>query len=124
MPAVWADPGRVEQVLLYLLDNALRHTPAGGNVTFYTVDRSRARGRSGRGLGLAMVRSIVAAHGGEVGVESAPGQGSTFWFTLPVWDGASVSGNGAPRPGHGAEGAGGAAAGPEAKEGGPSHGGL
>jgi signal transduction histidine kinase len=50
---------------------------------FYRVDRART-GRSGSGLGLAIVKEIVEAHGGEVGVESTMGQGSRFWFTLPV----------------------------------------
>jgi signal transduction histidine kinase len=36
------------------------------------------------GLGLHLSRTIIVRHGGEVGVESAPGEGATFWFTLPV----------------------------------------
>jgi signal transduction histidine kinase len=40
--------------------------------------------RAGAGLGLPIVRGIVEAHGGRVGVDSVPGAGATFWFTLPV----------------------------------------
>lgn len=42
------------------------------------------RGSSGAGLGLAIVKSIVTAHGGQVGLESRPGTGARFWFTLPL----------------------------------------
>jgi PAS domain S-box-containing protein len=43
--------------------------------------------RTGLGLGLAIVRAIIEQHHGQVGVESAPGRGSTFWFTVPLDDG-------------------------------------
>ncbi len=51
---------------------------------FYQVDRSLSRGVGGCGLGLSIVRFIVAAHGGAVSVASQPGQGSTFTVTLPI----------------------------------------
>ena len=53
---------------------------------FYRVDISRSRSTGGAGLGLPIVRQLVAAHGGRVWAESAVGAGSTFSFTLPAWD--------------------------------------
>jgi two-component system OmpR family sensor kinase/two-component system sensor histidine kinase BaeS len=52
---------------------------------FYRVEqgRTRATDGSGSGLGLAVARSLVEAHGGQIGVESPPGLGAAFWFTLP-----------------------------------------
>jgi signal transduction histidine kinase len=51
---------------------------------FYRADASRARATGGTGLGLAIVKQMVQAHGGRVGVESHPGQGACFTFTLPL----------------------------------------
>jgi signal transduction histidine kinase len=109
-----ADPARVEQILLILLDNALRHTPAGGRVEVavgredgqatvavrdtgegippesqaFVFDRFY-RGdasREGRsaGLGLAIARGLAAAHQGSIDLESAVGEGSTFTLRLPA----------------------------------------
>jgi two-component system phosphate regulon sensor histidine kinase PhoR len=51
---------------------------------FYRVDRARSREMGGTGLGLAIVKHLARAHGGEVRVESTPGEGSTFVIELPV----------------------------------------
>jgi signal transduction histidine kinase len=51
---------------------------------FYRADKSRSRQGGGAGLGLAIVRQLVAAHGGEVSVDSQPGEGATFTVRLPV----------------------------------------
>lgn len=51
---------------------------------FWRADRGRARAQGGTGLGLAIARQLVLSHGGSMGVESEPGKGACFWFTLPV----------------------------------------
>jgi signal transduction histidine kinase len=110
------DPERLALVLSNLVGNALRHTPPGGAVVLSASGRGAAvrfevtdtgegiprealprvferfysapgERKGSIGLGLYLVREIVQAHGGEVGVVSEPGKGSTFWFTLPVASG-------------------------------------
>jgi two-component system phosphate regulon sensor histidine kinase PhoR len=51
---------------------------------FYRVDKARSRELGGTGLGLSIVKHFVAALGGKVSVESAPGKGSTFRVRLPL----------------------------------------
>ena len=51
---------------------------------FWRGEKSRAREKGGSGLGLAIARQWVEAMGGRIGVESRPGEGSAFWFSLPV----------------------------------------
>ena len=65
-------PGIPPEALPYVFDR------------FYRADRSRARRTGGSGLGLAICKALVEMHGGSITVESQPGQGATFAFTLPV----------------------------------------
>ena len=51
---------------------------------FYRAERSRSRSSGGTGLGLAIARALTDAHGGEIGLESSPGHGTSVWFALPL----------------------------------------
>ncbi len=110
------DAGLIVQVLVNLLNNAVKYTPEGARITvgirrkdgmaliwvaddgqgvppgdesrvfdmFYTGVKRSPDSRRGIGLGLALCKSIVQAHGGEIGVENVRPHGAKFWFTLPI----------------------------------------
>ena len=111
LPALDLDPGRMRQVLVNLLANALRYTPSGGTVAVrihqadsqavlevqdsgpgipaadlpYVFERFyKSADSGGMGLGLAIARHLVTAHGGTITAESAPGDGTTIRISLPT----------------------------------------
>jgi two-component system phosphate regulon sensor histidine kinase PhoR len=116
LPKIFADDERISHVFINLLSNAIKFTPEGGEIVvaarqevkrvifsvhdsgvgipqedidriferFYKVDRARSSG--GTGLGLSIAKHTVEAHKGQIWAESAEGQGSTFYFSLPIAD--------------------------------------
>lgn len=114
---VWADPERVEQVLLNLLTNAARYSGVGTRIivkgrilgdppqaVVHVADQGigiaaehlprifdryyvTEQSKKGIGLGLYICRGLIKAMDGEIWVVSEPGQGSTFSFSLPAWAG-------------------------------------
>jgi two-component system OmpR family sensor kinase len=81
-----ADPDGAQRVLLAVIDHGPGMTEqdrAQVFERFYRADPSRTRAAGGSGLGLSIVAALVAAHGGRVGVQSAPGEGSRFLVELP-----------------------------------------
>jgi signal transduction histidine kinase len=115
-PPLDIDPDRMAQVLRNLVDNALRHTAPGGQITlsaefapgmvhiyvrdngagiaaqdlpyvferFYRGDEARQQQDSASGLGLAIAKSLVQAHGGSISVESTLGEGTSFAIAIPI----------------------------------------
>ncbi|MEM9984788.1 MAG: HAMP domain-containing sensor histidine kinase [Bacteroidota bacterium] len=113
---VLADRERIQQVLINLVDNAIKYGDPQGKVTirmeieqdklitsvkdegpgiepehhekvfrrFYRVDKSRSREKGGTGLGLAICKHLLKMHGEQIRVESTPGEGTTFLFSLKI----------------------------------------
>jgi two-component system sensor histidine kinase KdpD len=114
LPPIEADPVQIEQVLTNLLENAMRFSPRGSEITISVAgwrgairahvtdrgpgiseenvdkvfdeffSRDAGEGRGGTGLGLAIAKAVVVAHGGRIWAQRGPGGGATIAFELPA----------------------------------------
>jgi PAS domain S-box-containing protein len=74
-----------DEVRVEVADNGIGMDATAQTLAFEAFGRVRPQeGAAGTGLGLSIARRVVERHGGRIGVESAPGEGSRFWFTLPA----------------------------------------
>jgi signal transduction histidine kinase len=120
LPSVYADPARLRQILIILVDNAIKFTPANGTVKvqarlleedpnrlllevsdsgcgigpdmteriferLFQASDLGVSGRKGLGLGLYICKNLVTRQGGQIWAKSAPGKGSVFSVTLPIF---------------------------------------
>lgn len=116
LPTVHADPDKIRQVLMNLLDNAIKYTPTNGVIRVTALHRTRQKveviiedtgpgipqeakervfsdtvrlsrdlDRDGYGIGLSLCQRIIRGHYGRIWVDSEPGEGSSFHFTLPIY---------------------------------------
>jgi signal transduction histidine kinase/DNA-binding NarL/FixJ family response regulator len=81
--AVGATP-RERDALVFVRDNGIGIAAEHHETVFRVFERAHTQVREGSGMGLAICRRIVERHGGRVWVESQPGEGATFYFTLPL----------------------------------------
>ena len=117
----WFDPHLLGRVLRHLLENAARYTPPGSRIAlssrragdrlefrvedngpgidalelpliFEKFYRGKRGGGKGSGMGLAIARAILAAHGGGIEASSAPGKGASFRFWVPLVEREQASG--------------------------------
>ncbi len=113
LPETWLDADKIDQILANLIENAVRHgagtvttviesalVHGGPGIAVSVRDEGtgiapefaprvfrqfwRAKRRGGAGLGLFIVKGLVEAHGGSIGVAQAPGGGAEFRFTMPA----------------------------------------
>ena len=117
IPIIEADEDKIDQILTNLVNNAIKYSPKGGDVTvhgkmmspdlvqlavsdqgmgipreqlgkmfqrFHRVDNRDTREIGGTGIGLFLVKNLIETHHGKIWIESEVGQGTTFFFTLPV----------------------------------------